>query len=338
MARDLTRLLEPVEPQPEPGLEADDPRLAEIVALADQGKYGAAADAAEALVDEGVLDIRALSFLYYQAFIEGGIAALEQVFDVVRAALGPGFEAIGPARRRADHFSKRLAWLFDTIVDALEYHQKNATPAWEALQQGLDRGALEGVLRAGDRVAAELSADAYASAARALGRLLGALRARAEVLAAAPATSAAPAASPALATPASEQPSPAPWEDAPPAAPAAAAPPGDGAPAAAVFAGRARIELAVAPAFLELLAKLRAFETLIGKGELEKAAIVAEDVQQLIESFDPRAYFPEVFARFSALLSGHIGALSEHLEERGSLAWKARSQFYRVDLEGFVRG
>ncbi|MGK3962629.1 type VI secretion system protein IglI family protein [Sorangium sp. So ce1667] len=334
MARDLTRFLEPIEPQPEPGLEADDPRLAELVALADQGQYGAAADAAEALADEGVHDIRALSFLYYQAFIEGGIAALEQVFDVVRAALGPRFEAIGPARRRAEHFNKRLAWLFDTIVDALEYHQKNATPAWDALQQGLDRGALEAVLRAGDLVAADLSADAYASASRALGRLLGALRARAEVLAAAPAATAAPA----LATPASEQPSPAPWDDAPPAAPAAAAPPGEVAPAAAAIAGRARIELAVAPAFLELLAKLRAFETLIGKGELEKAAIVAEDVQQLIESFDPRAYFPEVFARFSALLSGHIGALSEHLEERGSLAWKARSQFYRVDLEGFVRG
>src|SRR5690349_5299706 len=183
MARDLTRLLEPIEPQPEPGLETDDPRLAEIVALADQGNYGAAADAAEALADEGVHDIRALSFLYYQAFIEGGIAALEQVFDVVRAALGPSFEAIGPARRRAEHFNKRLAWLFDTIVDALEYHQKNATPAWDALQQGLDRAALEGVLRAGDLVAAALAADAYASAARALGRLLGALRARAEVLA-----------------------------------------------------------------------------------------------------------------------------------------------------------
>ncbi|AUX23286.1 uncharacterized protein SOCEGT47_038090 [Sorangium cellulosum] len=331
MARDLTMFLEPLEPRPEPGLEADDPRLAEIFALADQGRYDAAADAAEALAGEGIHDIRPLSFLYYEAFLEGGIAALGPLLDVVLVALGPSFEAIGPARRREEHFNKRLAWLFDTIVDALEYHQKNGTPAWGAFQEGLGPGVIEAVFRSGERAAAALAADVYASAARGLGRLLGFLRARAEVLAARAAPPSAPAA---------ELPPPAPREDAPAASPGAPALTPEGARAAAAPGGapRARIELAVAHPFLELLAKLRAFEVLIERGELEKAAIVAEDVQQIVEGFDPRAHFPEVFARFSALLSQHIDALSAHLDERDSLAWKARSQFYRVDLEGFVRG
>lgn len=329
MARDLTMFLEPIEPGPEPGLEADDPRLAEILALADQGKHGAAADAAEALAAEGIFDIRPLSFLFYAAFLEGGIAALGPVLDAVLAALGPSFEAIGPARRRKEHFNKRLAWLFETIIDGLEYHKQNGTPAWDDLQEGLDPATIEAILRSGERVAAALDADVYAGAARGLGRLLGFLRDHAEALAEAP--------EPPPSSPASEPPPPAPREGEPPASPGAPAPPAGEALAAMGGASQARIEIVAAHPFLELLAKLRAFELVIERGELEKAAIVAEDVQQIVESFDPRVHFPETFARFSALLSRHIDELSPHLEERDSLAWKARSQFYRVDLEGFIR-
>ncbi|WP_437594395.1 type VI secretion system protein IglI family protein [Sorangium sp. So ce1000] len=330
MARDLTVYLEPLDPQPEPGLDAAEPRLAEIVSFAEQGKYDAAADLAEELAGEGVHDIRALSFLLFAAFRESGLAALGEMFDVVLLALGPSFEAIGPAKRRKDHFNKRLAWLFETIVDALEYREKHGTSGYDALHEEPGPEALGAAIHSGERVAAELATDAYASAARALGRLMGFLHARAEALADEPSPSPASAAG---------QPSSAPGEDISPASPADPALPRDGAhaPVAAGGAARARIELAVAHPFLELLAKLRAFEVLVERGDIAKAAIVAEDVQQIIESFDPRAYFPEVFARFSALLSNNIGPLSEQLEERESLAWKARSQFYRVDLEGFIR-
>ena len=92
----------------------------------------------------------------------------------------------------------------------------------------------------------------------------------------------------------------------------------------------------VTPRFLELCAKLRAFEALVEKKEFRKAALVADDVQQIVEHFDPRSYFPEVFSGFSARLSKNIGALAEHWEERDSVAWKALGQFYQVDLDGFV--
>lgn len=325
MARDLAMFLRPLDPSPEPGLEGDDPRLAEMVSLVEQGEHGAAADIAEGLSAEGIHDIRALSFLFYEAYRERGIAELGELFDVIALALGPSFEAIGPARRRKEHFNKRLIWLFDTIAGDLEYHQKHGTPEWDTLQEGLGPGALDAIVQSGERVAAALSTDEYASASRGLGRLLSFLRARADALADSPSSAA-------------EQPSPAPPEGEAPASPAAHAPPRDEAPAqAAAGSTRPRVELVVAQPFLDLLAKLRAFEVLVEKGDFSKAAVVAEDLQHIIESFDPRAYFPETFARFSALLSNHIDPLSEHLDDRESLAWKARSQFYRVDLDGFVR-
>ncbi|EYF05019.1 type VI secretion system protein IglI family protein [Chondromyces apiculatus] len=331
MARELAMFLEPIDVLPEPGLDAGDPRLAEMVSLAERDQYGAAADLAEEVTREGVHDVRALSFLLYQAFREGGLARVDLLFEVIVTSLGPNFEAFGPARRRAEHFNKRLSWLFDTMARALEYHQKHGTPEWGALREGLDPGALERVLQAGQRVAEALSADPYASAGQAFGRLMSFLRAHAEALAKAPAPGAVPAGG---------QPAPTSKEDGPsPSAPALASAGEDAAmPTPAGGAPQRRVEFMASHPLLELLAKLQAFEALVERGEMGKAAIVADDVQQLIEGFDPRLYFPEIFVRFSALLSDHIGLLSEHLEERDSVAWKARRQFYLVDLEGFVRG
>ena len=88
--------------------------------------------------------------------------------------------------------------------------------------------------------------------------------------------------------------------------------------------------------FLELQSKLRAFELLVEQGNHERAAVVADDLLQLIEHFDPRTYFPELFVQFSALFSTNIGLLEQHWERRESMAWKALDQFYRVDLKKFV--
>jgi hypothetical protein len=63
---------------------------------------------------------------------------------------------------------------------------------------------------------------------------------------------------------------------------------------------------------------------------------VAHDLMYIVDHFDPREYFPELFARFGALLSRNIGQLEGHWEERDSASWKALHQYYRVDLKGFI--
>ncbi|WP_437720388.1 type VI secretion system protein IglI family protein [Sorangium sp. So ce861] len=332
MARDLGLFLQTLEVAAEPGLDATDARLDELVELAGRDRYAEVADRVEALSREGIHDVRALSFYLFAAFREGGLAELGRIFEVVSMALGPNFEAFGPAKRRKDHVDRRLAWLFQTVVDELEYHEKALTPAWDALHAGLAPGALGEAVAGAERVARALEGGAYGPAAQQLGRLAAWLRRRAEVLASRPAP---------------EEPRPA-AERAPPAAeappgerPAAAVAPAVAAPAAGGGSSdplRARVELTASHHFLELAAKLRAFEVLVEKREFAKAAVVADDLQRILESFDPRTYFPELFASYSALLSEHIGMLAEHLEDRDSLARRALDQFYRVDLKRFAGG
>ncbi|WP_437629909.1 type VI secretion system protein IglI family protein [Sorangium sp. So ce854] len=338
MARDLSLFLQPIEPAAEPGLDATDARLDELVELSGRGRHDEVAARVEALAREGVHDIRALSFYLFAVFREGGLAALGPLFEVVSLALGPNFEAIGPARRRKDHVDRRLAWLFQTIADELEYHEKSPSPAWDALHEGLAEGALGEALAGAERVARALAEGAYGPAVQQLGRLAAWLRRRAEELASRPAPEPprpAEGRAPAAGAPPAERAATA--ADAVPADAVPAAP----APAAAVGSSdplRARVELTASHHFLELVAKLRAFEALVDKRDFAKAAVVADDLQRTLEGFDPRVYFPELFSNYSALLSAHIALLAEHLDDRDSLSRKALEQFYRVDLKRFSGG
>ena len=58
---------------------------------------------------------------------------------------------------------------------------------------------------------------------------------------------------------------------------------------------------------------------------------------ELIKNFDPRQYFPELFAGFFGELNKSIQQVRPHLENRDPLTWDTLEQFYQVDLDGFVQ-
>jgi hypothetical protein len=316
MARDLAILLQPLAVAPEPGLESVDPRLMAVTGLASQNKYAAAADQAEELFSEGIYDIRLMSIDLFAAFREDGPSRIAEILAVLDHLLGDSYEAVGPVVKREGHFDKRVCWLFDEILDVLEYHEVKRTPEWEAWAAAFTPEALAAGLEAVERVADKLFSRRFESAIKSCSRIKSWLFTHRE----APAAVAVAGATAPVSASAREA-----------AAAVASVRPAEGG-------GRAHVDLAVSPRFLELFAKLRAFEALVEKSEFRKAALVADDVQQIVEHFDPRSYFPEVFAGFSARLSKNIGALAEHWEERDSVAWKALGQHYQVDLDGFVEG
>ncbi len=100
--------------------------------------------------------------------------------------------------------------------------------------------------------------------------------------------------------------------------------------------GTQHMELPVSHAFIELLQKLKAFETLVARKKFQKAALVADDLTDLVSKFDPRSYFPDLFSDFGKNLAEHIEVLAENWDRRDSVAWKALEQYYRVDLQRFV--
>jgi hypothetical protein len=353
MSLDLTRLIQPISPTGKPDLDTSDERLVEIDALAGKDRYEEAAAKVAELLAEDIFDIRPIPYYLYQAFLLDGFAALGPVLSAVDNLAGPSAAAVGPSKRREDLTNKRLSWLFSTAASSLEYHEKGNTATWARWKPTMSAKSIEEALSAGARVNERLAGATYAQAATALGLLLSQVRshetvarqmdaeaaakASAEAAAKAGSAAGAPAQDASQAPPqtASQTPSPA-------GAQAAASPSGTAAkplvkPGESLDPdGLRRMELVVSPAFVELCRRLKAFETLVAAGKFEKAAVLAADVAQAIDGFDPRAHFPELFSRYVALQSKHVSALVEHAEAQDSPSFRALQQYCRVDLKGFV--
>ena len=87
----------------------------------------------------------------------------------------------------------------------------------------------------------------------------------------------------------------------------------------------------------QLRRKLAAFQKLVAADDHQRAAIVAADLLQTLDHFDPRLYLPFLFRKFFRILSVIGNDLTPHMEERTDLTYKALLQLYRVDLDYFVR-
>ena len=85
-----------------------------------------------------------------------------------------------------------------------------------------------------------------------------------------------------------------------------------------------------------LLRKMKAFDLLVEKEEFNKAAIVADDINDIIANFDPRIYFPKIFSRYSLLRALKISDISAFEGHKGSVEWQTMQDLYKVDLESFV--
>ena len=90
------------------------------------------------------------------------------------------------------------------------------------------------------------------------------------------------------------------------------------------------------PALAQLRAKLSAFEVLVERGDLDKAALIARDVQAVLEHFDPLTYLPSLFARYLKLLHATLDAIEPRWRADETYASRVLEQLYRADLDAFL--
>jgi len=303
----------------EPGMETVDPRFTEITDLAASEDFATVAARVEELVESGVYDIRLIVFYLFNCFSESGVDVLGEVFTTLRALLGPNKDAVGPVARRERHVGVSVSWLCQTMVDRMAYHESKNDDAWVGWQS-LDPARLDEAVAAVDATARDLEDPAFGDTAQVVGHLVRWLRDIRESTDEADQNAEQPTDEATMKDSAEEGARPI-------AAPAIAS---------AQSSPGSEITLHGSAQLRELLQKLEGFEHLISEGRFDRAALVSDDVLAILEDFDPRLYFPELFASFGRLLSENVGQLESQWENRDTMAWNAMRQFYRVDLAGFV--
>ncbi len=90
------------------------------------------------------------------------------------------------------------------------------------------------------------------------------------------------------------------------------------------------------PALMQLRQKIHGFEILLTRGDYDKAALIARDIQAALDDFDPILYLPKLFARYLKLLSRSLAEIEQHWAAEDSTARRVLEQLYRADLDGFI--
>jgi len=304
--------------------------LDEVMHLAQSAEYRQAAERAGELLEGGCHDVRALVGYALGVFAERGPVSVPALF----AALGALLSALASegstdsTLRAAD---TALRFCFRIIKAHLDFDERQSAAARQAWARHLQSSDAPKVLAACSELFAAIRASL--TTAHCESELVNVTTRLEAYFARFPAPVVRPT------------PPPQPESDESPGEPAS--PPEEpSAPTASAnepaFARRASDRdstgpfVEVSPALQQFMRKLQAFELLVESGALAKAAIVADDVRQIVANFDPRIYLPSLLVPHFRLLSSHADQLSVYLEQAATPSWQALEQLYRVDLDSFV--
>lgn len=327
---DITLLDQQQEEAPEviPDAESIEERLDKVTSQVARGAHLEAARTAEALLSEGVRDVRLVAPYLFGGFLEHGLKAMPVIFSSLAKIFTTQWETFGPAEKKTVFATSGLKWFFKTLNKHLQHHELGKDETWRQWTTADNRVPLEDALTLSQDVMDALVTALPGSGCDTLLRSIVAwLSNHLSTL-------------PQEAHPAAEEPAPEESHEAEEAHAGHEAEhePAPGAPATAraPSAPPAGPVIPVSPALALLMRKLEAFDALVERRDLARASVVAADVLHTLDHFDPRVYLPSLFARFFGGLGTHADVIERLLQSTDTLAFRALEQLYRVDLDAFM--
>ncbi len=298
--------------------EVFDVRFEEVVSLVDQEQLDEASTLIHTILKEGKVDLRLVMYLFYAQFINQGIRSLSEIFPAMQTVLTDHWAKISPVNMRDKYLQSSLAWFLSSIGKKIKrseklYKSKKTDDFWNKSISGLTPQIIEALIACTRDFTAFLPSKVDDPSIHQyilfISKWLENLRGLAEEDTIEPAAEA-PVPVTSQAQPVNALPSPK-------------------LPLHEV--------LASSELMLRLYRKIEAFEALIEKQDFEKAALIADDIDQTIKTFDPSTFFPKLFSNYFALSASHIDTLSQEWANKTSLKWEALHRLYQTDIEEFIQ-
>jgi hypothetical protein len=299
-----------------PGLDTTDPRFDEIATLVQDGRYIEAANQCETIIAEGVYDIRLICYFLYGYWLEQGLASLVSVIDCLNYVLLENWQAIGPIKRREQVVQNSLAWIFRQILKTIQHEEKKNTPQWQEWQSSFSAEDAEKILEASEafRLSVNQQLESSVDSLPDYGKVMNWFRQLQKIVYIPP-------------EPEPEQPTTA--EDIAPAKQ-------ENNTAVATIPKSEELSIELSYPMALLLKKLAAFEHLVQDENFSRAALLADDINQSLASFDPLIYFPKTFETFVRLQALKYEELSPYESYQGSPQWQAMQHWLKTDIDSFM--
>lgn len=296
-------------------LKIDAPELETMRALADSNDYQGISRLCLELSGREIYDIRFLIYALYADYKERGLLRLDESLDDLIDMLMRYWEQIGPVDRRDKYAKNSFAWLLKQIFIDLQTLQLEHGDAWASLLESCSQDLITLIIDRAEGIKVPLNErleDAAGPSFINLKELIDWLTEFKSLL-------------------------PTPEPEALVGV--------DGVDS--LSSVEATTSVSQVPALspsqipsgsvhLQILnRKLALFQEVLAEGEMVKAAVIAMDVNQLLESFDPKKYFPDLFSSYFTNMVNYGDEINGIIEMSGSPNWQALVNLYEVDLDKF---
>ncbi|MFI3198648.1 MAG: type VI secretion system protein IglI family protein [Methylococcaceae bacterium] len=293
-----------------PGLDSTDPRLDEIATLSQAGKYTEAAALSEALLADGIYDIRLIGFFLFGYWLEYGLTSILTLIDCLNTIILDNWPAIGPVSNRNKNLEKSLNWLFRQILKKIHYEENKNTSLWQQWQASASAVDVDKILESGEtfRFAINQQLEDKAGAVVDQWSKIEKWLLTFRQLAYCP---------PEPVQAESEQSA------------------DDHAPTTAFKT--VALDTKTSYPLALLLKKLAAFEQVLEENKFPQAALLADDINQTLYNFDPKLYFPKLFETFVRLQVLNFETLIVYADQREDPQWQAMQEWLKVDIDSFIK-
>jgi hypothetical protein len=312
----LNRTIEPAE---NPGLETTDPRLSDIIALAHNGDYQGAAAQAQAVFEEDIFDIRIVGFFLYGIYLETDIGTLYDIFQTLIRLFQENWEAVGPVKKREKHAQTSINWLIKQLAKILQHEEDKTSDNWNRWLKEVTSDDVTQIIEAIDELQKTLDSileDASKPLLEGLFKIKEWLTNLQQLV--------------------YQEPEPEPEVEPETESDEPKSQQIDQKVVSPAMIGADDTVVAGSYHLRILLKKIEVFEQLISEEKFVMAALVAEDINDIIVNFDPKLYFPGLFSKYSYLLAMNISKLSSFDGHKKTVEWQAMKELYKVDLNSFI--
>jgi len=303
------------ESKPLISLDAESEHLVNLRDLVDGQNFKAVAELNESLVEQGILDIRFLTYSVYSELSEDKLSGFSLLFENILKIFSV-WENVGPEKRRDKYAKSSLVWLFKQIIldlKTLEFEKYDKLDFWFSLVSFDELSDIRTKIASTRSVFSnQLDANTSDAVLAPITELLDWLKKYESKL------------------PKVEVISESIQEETviEESTDKAITAPGNGS-GNLVISGGVHLE--------ELQRKVDVFASVLAKGEILKAAIIVNDINGLLESFDARKYLPWIFGPYFTELSQHVNQVADYSDSSGTPQWLALTDLYTADLDLFLK-
>ncbi len=303
-----------------------------VVSYMEKEQLSKAVEIIESSLEEKRLDIRLINYYFHACIAKDGLLSMSEIFSLLHTLLDEHWENLSPATKRERHTQNSLKWFFSRQLKTLEginrSHLKKDFGPYNRYTEGFDSNTITEIVHAADTLRQTLldkMSDAslanqvlhISKAIRELERIQPESNEEEEI------------------------------EEMEESAPAEKSPRfffSSKKKAKEVKKQSASVETertsSIPPSALEPSAaleafykKIQAFKALIERGDYQKAAVIAEDIDKQLENFDPVIFFPKLFVEYYSMYAKNASQIDER-RDFGSL--KLLQKLYDADLDAFV--